>query len=84
METIMRRVALGAFISAFIALPVAAQMAEIDSNGDGKASFKEVIAVFPDVTAEQFAKIDADGNDYLGDQELAAAIDAGDLEELGD
>ncbi|MFU1476588.1 EF-hand domain-containing protein [Roseovarius sp. C7] len=52
-------------------------IAEINTNGDGLITADELSAVFPDVTAEAFAEIDADGNGAVDDAEMQAATEAG-------
>ncbi len=74
----MSRVALGALLAAFFALPAtAAQFAEIDTDGDAKATFEELTAVYTDITSEDFAQMDTDGDTFLSENELTAAIEAG-------
>ncbi|MCO6383813.1 MAG: hypothetical protein JXQ91_18025 [Vannielia sp.] len=80
----MRRVALGALLAAFAALPALAEVEMIDTDGDGMASFEEIAAIYEGFTEEQFAAIDTDQDGVLSDEELTAAVEAGDLEALGD
>lgn len=56
-----------------------AQMADVDQDGDGMASYDEIVAVYPDVTDEQFAEIDTNGDGSLDEEEMTAAIEAGQL-----
>lgn len=51
--------------------------AEVDANGDGLLSIAEVQAVYPDVTAEQFAAMDLNADGGLDDAEVQAATEAG-------
>lgn len=51
----------------------AADVTEIDTNGDGVMSADEVMAVFPDVTPEQFDQADANGDGALDDAEMSQA-----------
>ncbi|MBY6155510.1 hypothetical protein KUV47_19960 [Vannielia litorea] len=80
----MRRVAFGALLAAFAALPALAEVEMIDTDGDSMASFDEMAAVYEGFTEEQYGALDTDGDGLLSDEELVAAIDAGTLETLGD
>ncbi|KAA9006700.1 EF-hand domain-containing protein [Histidinibacterium aquaticum] len=61
------------------AMAVFAQMADVDTDGDGYASFDELVAVYADVTEEQFAELDTDGDGTLSEEEMTAAMDSGAL-----
>jgi len=50
---------------------------EVDTNGDGLMSIEEVLAVFPDVSAENFSQTDVDGNGVLDDDEMVAGQEQG-------
>ncbi|MCI2393308.1 hypothetical protein [Aliiroseovarius sediminis] len=54
-----------------------AQDAVLDANEDGEITMEELVAVYPDVTAEAFSAADADGNGTLNADEIAAAQEAG-------
>lgn len=56
-----------------------AQMSDVDTDEDGMASYDEVIAVYPDVTEDQFAEMDTNGDGSLDEAEMTAAIEAGSL-----
>lgn len=56
-----------------------AQMSDVDTDEDRMASYDEVIAVYPDVTEDQFAEMDTNGDGSLGEAEMTAAIEAGSL-----
>ena len=56
-----------------------AQMADVDTNEDGMDSFDELVAVYTDVTKEQFAEMHTNGDGNLDAEEMTAAIDAGRL-----
>lgn len=74
----MSRVALGALLAAFIALPAtAAQFADIDTDGDAKVAFEELTAVYTDVTEDLFLQIDTDGDSFISEEEMTAAIEDG-------
>ena len=59
---------------------LAAGMDELDTDGDGLASYEEVVAVYTDLSPENFAKMDANGDEMIDAEELAAAEEAGLLE----
>ena len=50
---------------------------QADANEDGVLSLEEVQAVYPDVTAEQFASADLNGDGALEDAEVTAAQETG-------
>ncbi len=50
---------------------------QVDANEDGLLSLEEVQAVYPEVTAEQFAAADLNGDGALEDAEVTAAQEAG-------
>ena len=50
---------------------------EMDANGDGMLSMAELQAVYPDMTADQFATVDTNADGSLDATEVAAATDAG-------
>lgn len=54
-----------------------AAVSDVDSDGDGVASFTELLAVYPTLTEEGFGTIDANGDGVVDEAEMAAAIDAG-------
>lgn len=56
-----------------------ADMAEVDQNGDGVASYEEIAAVYQDVTEEAFAGMDTNGDGSLDAGEMMAAQEAGQL-----
>lgn len=49
----------------------------LDADGDGMVTINEAIAMFPDVTVEQFSEADSNDDGALDADELAAAQDAG-------
>ncbi len=51
--------------------------AEADANQDGVLSLEEVQAVYPDMTEEQFATVDLNGDGTLEDAEVQAGQEAG-------
>lgn len=56
-----------------------AQMADVDQDGDGMVTYGEIVAVYPDVTEDQFAQLDTNGDGTLDDAEMTVAIEAGQL-----
>lgn len=60
-----------------IALPVLAQSAAIDADGDGMYSLPEVQAALPDMTMDGFTVLDANGDGLLDAEEIAIAVEAG-------
>ncbi|WP_322892625.1 MULTISPECIES: hypothetical protein [unclassified Yoonia] len=60
-----------------LALPAFAQSADIDINADGMYSFPEVQAAAPDVTEDDFAALDSNGDGLLDAEEIAAGEAAG-------
>ena len=48
-----------------------------DADGDGLLTMDELLAVYPDLTGEQFVEADTDGNGTLDQTELAAAQETG-------
>ncbi|MCK8463516.1 hypothetical protein MUY35_06600 [Aliiroseovarius sp. S1339] len=54
-----------------------AQDAVLDANEDGEITMEELVAAYPDVTAEAFSAADADASGTLSADELAAAQEAG-------
>lgn len=61
-----------------LSAPVWAQ-ADLDTNTDGMLSIEELQAANPDITAEQFAALDADGDGALNADEVSAAQASGQL-----
>lgn len=59
------------------AAPALAQMAEIDTDGDGLVTYEEMVAVYPDTTPEAFAQIDSSADGAVDEAELTAALDEG-------
>ncbi|UWQ14043.1 hypothetical protein K3556_14180 [Aliiroseovarius sp. M344] len=56
-----------------------AQDAVLDANEDGQVTMEELVAVYPDVTAEAFSAADADASGTLDADEIAAAQEAGSI-----
>ncbi len=49
----------------------------VDTDGDGVASFVEMLAVYPTLTEDGFAVMDANGDGVLDETEMTAAVEAG-------
>lgn len=56
-----------------------ADMAELDTDGDGMISYDEMIAAVPDVTEDTFATLDTNADGSVDSEEYAAAEQAGTL-----
>lgn len=75
----MRRVTLVAFLATFAAISALAMTAEIDTDGDGRASLAELQIAYPEVTDALFQEIDTDGDGFVNDEEMLIAIELGTL-----
>ena len=60
-----------------LAGPLAAQEAEIDTDGDGMVSFAELQAILPEMTEDQFMVLDVTGDGLLDADEITAGTEAG-------
>jgi len=76
MTRIMKLLAPLAVIGAF-AVPVAAQDAAIDVNGDGMYSFPEIQAVMPEMSEDEFTVLDSTGDGLLDADEIAIGTESG-------
>jgi len=47
---------------------------KVDSDGDGRVTFEELVAAMPGVTADKFKAADTNGDDALSSEEYAAAM----------
>lgn len=54
-----------------------AALTDVDTDGDGVASFPEMLAIYPTLTEEGFSTIDANGDGVIDEAEMAAAVDGG-------
>lgn len=71
MKTLFTAVSAAAFAAgAALAQETQISFVELDVNEDGKLSIEEVHAVAPDVTEDDFAAYDADGDGYLQEPEF--------------
>ena len=65
-------IALAATLASATAFAAEGDFAKADQNADGALSYDEIIAVMPDMTADQFKSADADGNGTLSQTEFEA------------
>ncbi|ODT70185.1 MAG: hypothetical protein ABS75_13830 [Pelagibacterium sp. SCN 63-23] len=72
----MRRIALGLFALTLAASSAMAQtpltFAEVDTDGNGELSYEELLAVWPDLTQEEFDRADVNMSGGLSPDELNA------------
>jgi Ca2+-binding EF-hand superfamily protein len=54
-----------------------AALSKVDTDGDGVASFTEMLVVYPTLTEDGFAAMDANGDGVIDAAEMAAAVDGG-------
>jgi hypothetical protein len=50
---------------------------DVDTNGDGLASFEELQAAYTDFTEQLFQQIDTNADGYIDGDEMSAAEEAG-------
>jgi hypothetical protein len=76
LEIFMRRIALGLFALTLAASTALAQnpltFAEVDLDGNGELSYEELVAVWPDLTRDQFDQADVNMSGGLSPDELNA------------
>ncbi|MBY6134865.1 EF-hand domain-containing protein [Leisingera sp. XS_AS12] len=74
-----------AAVTALAASPLAALDLDgaTDMDGDGSYSLDELQVVYPELSAETFATIDADADGEATEDEVQAAVDAGLLTKEG-
>lgn len=75
----MKKVAFVAILATFIAFSAVGMTTDIDTDGDGMASLTELQVSHPDLTEALFQEIDADGDGLINDEEMAIAIELGNL-----
>lgn len=59
-----------------LALPVFAQEAVIDTDGDSAYSFAELQVALPELTQEEFDAMDTDASGLLDADEIAVAVES--------
>jgi hypothetical protein len=62
-----------------VAFSAHAMSAEIDTDGDGMASFAELQVSYPELSEEVFGDIDKNGDGLVDDEEMAIAVELGNL-----
>jgi hypothetical protein len=75
----MKNVTLVAALAISIAFSVNAMPTEIDTDGDGMASLAELQVTYPELTEELFMEIDTDADGLVNDEEMAIAVELGNL-----
>ncbi|UYV38342.1 hypothetical protein N4R57_04430 [Rhodobacteraceae bacterium D3-12] len=75
----VKNVTLVAALMTSVAFSANAMSAEIDTDGDGMASFAELQVSYPELTEEVFSDIDTDGDGLVNDEEMAIAVELGNL-----
>ena len=70
---------LAAALMTSVAFSANAMSAEIDTDGDGMASFAELQVSYPELTEEMFGEIDTNGDGLVDDEEMAIAVELGNL-----
>ncbi|AHD02225.1 hypothetical protein [Leisingera methylohalidivorans] len=71
----MSRVTIGALLATFVAFSAHAMSAEIDTDGDGKATLVELQAAFPEITEDLFLEIDTNADGFVNDEEMMIAVE---------
>lgn len=54
-----------------------AAMPSVDADGDGVASFTEMLAVYPTLTEEGFGAMDTNSDGVIDEAEMTVAIEGG-------
>lgn len=54
-----------------------AAFSDVDTDGDGAITGAEMLAAFPDATAETMAAVDVNADGTISEEEYVAAVDAG-------
>jgi hypothetical protein len=75
----VKSVILVAALMTSVAFSAHAMSAEIDTDGDGMASFAELQVSYPELTEEVFGEIDTNGDGLVDDEEMAIAVELGNL-----
>ncbi|WP_316651275.1 EF-hand domain-containing protein [Ovoidimarina sediminis] len=75
----VKNVGLVAALMTSVAFFANAMSAEIDTDGDGMASFAELQVSYPELTEEMFGEIDTNGDGLVDDEEMAIAVELGNL-----
>lgn len=75
----MKNVTLVAALAVSVAFSANAMTTEIDKDGDGMASLSELLIAYPELTEELFREMDTDADGLINDEEMAIAVDLGNL-----
>ena len=75
----MKNIILVAALVASVVFSANAMPADIDTDGDGMASFAELQLAYPFLTDSMFVDIDTDGDGFINDEEMAIALELGNL-----
>jgi len=75
----VKNVTLVAVLATSIAFSANAMPAEIDTDGDSMASLAELQVSYPELTEVVFSDIDTDGDGLVNDEEMAIAVELGNL-----
>ncbi len=71
-----------AIATALFAVPaVALTVSDVDTDGDSLISFAEMAVSYPGLTEEAFADVDTSDDEFVDEDELAAALESGLIEE---
>lgn len=72
----MRKLALGLIAASLLSTSAFAQtaltFADVDTDGDGRLSYEELVVVWPDLTQEDFANADVEGVGSVTPEQLGA------------
>lgn len=72
----MRRVAVASLMGILFAAPVFAALSEVDTDGDNLATFAEMSVIYTDLTQEVFDQVDLNGDSFVDEAELTAALES--------
>lgn len=75
----MKNVTLVAALVTSVAFSASAMTTDIDTDGDGMASLAELQIFYPELTEVLFQEIDVDSDGLVNDEEMAIAVELGNL-----
>lgn len=61
----------------FVATAAFAALSDMDTDGDGVASFTEMLAAYPSITEDGFTAVDTNGDGVVDEAEMLAAEEGG-------
>ncbi|MCZ4351582.1 EF-hand domain-containing protein [Roseovarius aestuarii] len=73
-------IGMGALANSAVAqssMTMAESVVELDANGDGVMTIDEMMAAYPEMTADQFSQLDTNGDGALDDAEMVAGQEQG-------